>query len=58
MAPIITAYRDVLYGDGTVAHGVPPDFQALFVVLALSLALLALAIISFKRVEPALARIL
>ena len=58
MAPIITSYRDILYGNGTVPHGVAPEWEGLAVVLLLSTILLGVAIISFKRVEPALARIL
>jgi lipopolysaccharide transport system permease protein len=59
MAPIIEAYRAILYGD-TVAgsQGMAPNVQSLVVTLAFSVVLLLIAIIGFKRVEPAFARIL
>jgi ABC-type polysaccharide/polyol phosphate export permease len=58
MAPILDSYRRIIWGTEQVAHGVAPDFAALGVVLVVSLLLLALAIVGFKRAEPAFARIL
>lgn len=58
MAPILDSYRRIIWGTEQVAHGVAPDFTALAVVLVVSLLLLALAIVGFKRAEPAFARIL
>ena len=58
MAPILESYRRIIWGTEQVAHGVAPDFTALAVVLVVSLLLLALAIVGFKRAEPAFARIL
>jgi lipopolysaccharide transport system permease protein len=58
MAPILTSYRNIWYGTDSVPHGVAPDWLGLMYVLVLSIFLLALAIIGFKRVEPAFARIL
>ncbi|MEO5966237.1 MAG: ABC transporter permease [Candidatus Limnocylindrales bacterium] len=46
------AYRDLIY------NGKAPDFMALGVVLVGSVILLALAILLFKRVEPAFAKVL
>jgi lipopolysaccharide transport system permease protein/teichoic acid transport system permease protein len=58
MASILDSYRRIIWGTEQVAHGVAPDFAALGIVLGASLVLLALAIVGFKRVEPAFARIL
>lgn len=58
MAPILDSYRRIIWGTEEVAHGIAPDFAALGVVLVVSLLLLALAIVGFKRVESAFARIL
>jgi ABC-type polysaccharide/polyol phosphate export permease len=46
------AYRDLIYSSQA------PDWGALGVVLAFSIVLLALAIVLFKRVEPAFAKVL
>jgi ABC-type polysaccharide/polyol phosphate export permease len=46
------AYRSLIYA------GTAPDWGALGVVLAISVAMLALAILLFKRVEPAFAKVL
>ena len=46
------AYRDLIY------YGTAPDWLALGVVLLVSLGILALAILLFKRVEPAFAKVL
>jgi ABC-type polysaccharide/polyol phosphate export permease len=58
MAQILESYRRIIWGTEKVAHGVAPDFLGLGIVLVFSLLLLALAIVGFKRVEPAFARIL
>ncbi|MDP9483281.1 MAG: ABC transporter permease [Chloroflexota bacterium] len=51
-AVLFDSYRAVTWGTS------PPDWIGLGIVLAFSLALLALAIYLFKRVEPSFARIL
>jgi ABC-type polysaccharide/polyol phosphate export permease len=57
MAPILDSYRRVIWGTDTTG-GVAPDFLGLAGVLALSVALLAVSIVLFKRVEMSFARIL
>lgn len=54
---LMTAYRAVIYGTAT-GPSQAPDFVALGILLAISVVLLTCAIALFKRVEPALARIL
>ncbi len=49
---LLTAYRDVIY------YGRPPEWLGLVVVGLLSLVLIALAILGFKRVEPTFAKVL
>ncbi len=49
---LLTAYRDLIYDDRA------PDWASLGVVLAVSLALLALAAWFFKRLEPNFAKVL
>jgi ABC-type polysaccharide/polyol phosphate export permease len=51
-ATLFTAYRDVIY-DGRA-----PDWAGLGILLAVSLVLVALATLLFKRVEPAFAKVL
>jgi lipopolysaccharide transport system permease protein len=59
MAWILEAYRRALYGTEKVgAHGEMPDWLPLLGVLGISVLFLGLAIILFKRAEPAFARIL
>jgi ABC-type polysaccharide/polyol phosphate export permease len=58
MAPILEAYRHILYGTETSGHGVAPEWLPLLAVLGLSVILLSLAIVAFKRAEPSFARIL
>lgn len=58
MAPILDGYRRILYGTEESVGGVAPDWLPLLGVLGLSTILLALAIVAFKRAEPAFARIL
>ncbi|MDA8237669.1 MAG: ABC transporter permease [Chloroflexi bacterium] len=58
MAPIIESYRLVLYGTEKSGHGIQPEWLPLLAVLGLSLILLAIAIVLFKRAEPSFARIL
>jgi lipopolysaccharide transport system permease protein/teichoic acid transport system permease protein len=58
MAPILEGYRRVLYGTEESVGGMAPDWLPLLGVLGLSTILLALAIVAFKRAEPAFARIL
>jgi len=57
-AVLLTAYRTVIWGTETVAHGTQPDFLALGILLGVSLVLLVVAVALFKRLEPAFARIL
>jgi len=49
---LFESYRDVIY------DGVPPNFQGLLILLAVSMVLLSLATIFFKKVEPAFAKVL
>jgi len=49
---LLTAYRDLIYDERA------PDWASLGVVLAVSLALLALAAWFFKRLEPNFAKVL
>ena len=59
---LFTAYRDVIYGaaaaDGSRVVGAAPDLLALVVLFLVSLVLLALATIFFKRLEPSFAKVL
>jgi ABC-type polysaccharide/polyol phosphate export permease len=56
---LLTSYRNVIYGkfDGTTA-GIAPDFGGLAAVAAVSVVLIALSILLFKRVEPSFAKVL
>jgi lipopolysaccharide transport system permease protein/teichoic acid transport system permease protein len=58
MAPILEAYRSILYGTETSGHGVEPEWLPLFAVFVGSVVLLGVAIVAFKRAEPSFARIL
>lgn len=58
MAPIIDSYRRILYGTETSIHGTSPEWLPLLAVLGLSIVLLAVAIVAFKRAESSFARIL
>jgi ABC-type polysaccharide/polyol phosphate export permease len=58
MAWILQGYRRALYGTENSTHGLMPDWLPLFGVLGISVLLLGVAIILFKRVEPSFARIL
>lgn len=58
MAPILESYRRIIWGTEEIPHGVAPDFAALAIVLVFSVILSAVVIVSFKRAEPAFARIL
>lgn len=49
---LFTAYRDVIY------EGRAPDWLALGIVAGLSLAMLTIAILAFKRLEPTFAKVL
>jgi lipopolysaccharide transport system permease protein len=51
-ATLFTAYRDVIY------YGRPPDWISLGVLALVSLIVLALAVLLFKRVEPSFAKVL
>jgi ABC-type polysaccharide/polyol phosphate export permease len=51
-ATLFTAYRNVIY------EGVAPDWSSLAALSVFSLALLALAVLAFKRVEPSFAKVL
>jgi len=59
---LFTAYRTIIYGtelpDGSSLPPSAPDWASLAVLLALSLVLLFLAIIFFKRIEPTFAKVL
>ncbi len=52
MTYILTAYRDVIY------YGQAPDWASLLVIAGVSLVILALSILFFKRVEPSFAKVL
>jgi ABC-type polysaccharide/polyol phosphate export permease len=52
MTYILTAYRDVIY------DGQAPDWASLLVIAGVSLVILALSILFFKRVEPSFAKVL
>jgi len=56
MAPILESYRNVIYG-ATEGGGLPPDFIGLGWVLGVSLVFVTIAIILFKRMEPAFAKV-
>ncbi len=58
MAPIIESYRRILYGTETSVHGMAPEWLPLLAVLGLSVVLLGIAIVAFKRAESSFARIL
>ena len=57
-AVLFEAYRAVAYGSPDGGPPQSPDFVALGFLLLGSLALLALCIVFFKRVEPDFAKIL
>jgi len=57
MAPILESYRNVIYGATDGSGGLPPDVVGLAVVLAASLLFLTIAIVLFKRMEPAFAKV-
>jgi ABC-type polysaccharide/polyol phosphate export permease len=58
-AVLFESYRGVIYGgaDG-VSPPHPPDVVSLFLLLAGSVAFLAIAVVLFKRVEPEFAKVL
>ena len=58
MAPIVQAYRAIIWGTKDVAHGTLPDFTALGLVAVFSVGLIALAMVFFKRLERSFARVL
>ena len=59
---LFTAYRSVIYGtetaDGSSFPPSAPDWPALGILLVVSLVLLVLATIFFKRIEPTFAKVL
>lgn len=59
---LFTAYRSVIYGVETANGGslppTTPDWASLGIVLAVSLVLLVLATMAFKRIEPTFAKVL
>ena len=62
-AVLLTAYRDVIYGrvddtGNSFTPGQPPDLIALGVLLVLSMGLVVLGALVFKRLEPAFAKVL
>jgi ABC-type polysaccharide/polyol phosphate export permease len=56
-AILFTAYRSVIYGTPT-GPPTPPDFAALGVLLGVSVVLLAMTTILFKRLEPNFAKVI
>ncbi len=56
-AILFTAYRSVIYGTPT-GPATPPDFAALGVLLGVSVVLLAMTTILFKRLEPNFAKVI
>lgn len=52
MTYILTAYRDVIY------YGQAPDWASLLVIAVVSIVILALSVLFFKRVEPSFAKVL
>jgi lipopolysaccharide transport system permease protein/teichoic acid transport system permease protein len=52
MTYILGAYRDVIY------YGTAPDWASLLVIAVVSIVILALSILFFKRVEPSFAKVL
>jgi len=52
MTYILTAYRDVIY------YGRAPDWASLLAVAGISIVILALSVLFFKRVEPSFAKVL
>jgi homopolymeric O-antigen transport system permease protein len=56
-AILFTAYRSVIYGtpDG---QATPPDFASLGVLLAVSVVLLVITTVTFKRLEPNFAKVI
>ena len=52
MVPILNAYRDVIY------YGRAPDWASLLVIAGVSLVILALSTLFFKRAEPSFAKVL
>jgi ABC-type polysaccharide/polyol phosphate export permease len=57
MAPILESYRNVIYGATDGSGGLPPDVIGLAWVLLASLAFLTIAVVLFKRMEPAFAKV-
>ncbi len=59
---LFTAYRTVIYGietpNGRSLPPTSPDWTALGVLLVVSIVLLFLATIFFKRIEPTFAKVL
>jgi ABC-type polysaccharide/polyol phosphate export permease len=64
-AILLTAYRDVIYGrvvgdepNLSFTPGQPPDLVALGALLAVSVVLVLVGLVVFKRLEPAFAKVL
>jgi len=57
MAPILESYRNVIYGATDGSGGLPPDFIGLGWVLLVSIMFVTIAIVLFKRMEPAFAKV-
>lgn len=57
MAPILESYRNVIYGATDGSGGLPPDFIGLGWVLLASIGFIAIAVVLFKRMEPAFAKV-
>jgi len=57
MAPILESYRNVIYGATDGSGGLPPDFIGLGWVLLASIMFVTIAIVLFKRMEPAFAKV-
>jgi len=56
MAPILESYRDIIWGTPAGDPAVP-DFTGLLYTLVVGLVLLLVAIVIFKRAEPAFAKV-
>ena len=56
MAPILTSYRNVIYGT-QAGDPLAPDFLGLGYALIVSVVVLAISLVVFKRTEPAFAKV-
>jgi lipopolysaccharide transport system permease protein len=56
MAPILESYRNVIYGT-PAGQPLAPDWGGLVYTLVVSVAVMALTVVAFKRTEPAFAKV-